>query len=406
MHQKKGTNHNFESLQEELNLYKRLIKKIPIDIDYVDEITSVRVTKKKNCEEIIIEKEKATNNDHFGYPSFEFERLEKFLEPIFDVVPHHIVLIDKNGLVTLCNKQTLLDLNKTKEQVIGKSISDLLKLDDHEIKLLETLKTGKELYNEEILDSNYGIINTRIIYDENGHVQRVMGLFHFLNYLKEAEKMHMIGQISASIAHEVRNPLTTVRGFLQLMEQGKIEADATLLRTLLLPELDRANKIISDFLMVSKSSSMKNEPELVSDLVAHFKELLYSEAILRNVNLTINIKESLEGVLILVNKSELIQVLQNLFNNAVEAKGTKNLEITLDCTREQNDIVFRFKDNGTGIDNQNLKHIFDPFFTTKDEGTGLGLSLSKKIIELHGGTLSVSSTRNKGTVFTFKIPIL
>jgi signal transduction histidine kinase len=123
------------------------------------------------------------------------------------------------------------------------------------------------------------------------------------------------------------------------------------------------------------------------------------------VDLVINIKEDLEGTLILVNKSELIQVFINLFNNAVESKGSNHLEISLVCTREQNDIIFQLKDNGIGIDTQHLKYIFDPFFTTKDTGTGLGLSLSKKIIELHGGTLSVPSTLHKGTIFAIKLPI-
>lgn len=406
----KENSHKFESPQEELELYKRLVAELPIDIDYMDPKAKIRIRKKKNDRAVAIEGIDGKNTKKSGlvYPSigYKFEQLEVFLQPMLDVVPHHFVFINKDGMITLCNNQTLIDLNETKEQVIGKHISKLLKIDHSEIKLLETLRTGKEIYNTEILDSNYGIINTRIIYDENGKILRVIGIFQFLNYLKDAEKMNMIGQISASIAHEVRNPLTTVRGFLQLMGQGQLESDSTLIRTLLIPELDRANKIISDFLMASKSSSMTKEPELVSDLVEHFNELLYSEAILKKVDLEVDIEEDLEGTLILVNKSELIQVFLNLFNNAVESKGPNDLEISLGCTREQNDIIFQFKDNGIGIDNQNLKCIFDPFFSTKDTGTGLGLSLSKKIIELHGGTLTVSSTPHKGTVFTIKIPIL
>ncbi|RFU70449.1 PAS domain-containing protein [Peribacillus saganii] len=406
----KGNPHKFNSPQEELDLYKRIIAELPIDIDYIDAKTNIRIWKKKNDKAIFTEevKEKDTVISELVYPSigYKIEQLEVFLQSMLDVVPHHIVFIDKNGMITLCNTQTLIDLNETKEQVIGKHISNLLKIDDADIKLLETLRTGKEIYNEEILDSNYGIINTRIIYDDNGDILRVIGLFHFLNHLKEAEKMNMIGQISASIAHEVRNPLTTVRGYLQLMGQGQLEADSTLFRTLLIPELDRANKIISDFLMISKSSPMTKEPELVSDFVAQFMGLLYSEAILKKVDLVVNISEGLDGTLILVNQSELIQVFINLFNNAVESKGNGDLKISLVCTREKDCVIFQLKDNGTGIENQHLKYIFDPFFSTKETGTGLGLSLSKKIIELHGGTLSVSSTPNKGTVFTIKLPIM
>lgn len=405
----KGNLYKFESTQEELELYKRLVAELPIDIDYIDAKTNIRIWKKKNDRSIVMEKANVedTEKSDLVYPSigYNFEHLEAFLQPLLDVVPHHIVFINKDGMITLCNKQTVIDLNETKESVMGKHISHLLKIDDKDIKLLETLNTGKEIYNAEILDANYGIINTRIIYDDNGNVLRIVGFFHFLNHLKEAEKMNMIGQISASIAHEVRNPLTTVRGYLQLMGQGELEADSNLFRTLLIPELDRANKIISDFLMLSKSSPMTKEPKRVSDLAAHFKGLLYSEAILKKVDLVVNVSEELEGTLILVNQSELIQVFINLFNNAVESKGNNDLEVSLVCTREKNDIIFQLKDNGIGIDNQHLKYIFDPFFSTKDTGTGLGLSLSKKVIELHGGTLSVSSSPHKGTVFTIKMPI-
>lgn len=401
--------HHFDSIREELELYKRIIAELPIDIDYIDEKLNVRIRKK--------EKETALHMDqlHEGnaekseliYPSvgYTFERFESFSQPLLDLVPHHIVLINKDGMITTCNKQTLLDLNKTREQVMGKHVSSLLQIDDADIKLLETLRTGKEIYNEEVLDSNYGILNTRIIYDENGNVLRVIGLFHFLNYLKEAEKMNMIGQISASIAHEIRNPLTTVRGFLQLIGQGELDPDIDLFHNLLIPELDRANKIISEFLMVSKSSPMTKETELVSDLLDQFTGLLYSEAILKNVDLAVTIGEELEGVFILVNRSEFIQVLVNLFNNAVEAKGANDLEIRLACTREKNDIIFRLADNGIGIENQHIKYIFDPFFSMKETGTGLGLPLSKKIVEMHGGTLTVSSNPNRGTVFSIRIPI-
>jgi signal transduction histidine kinase len=399
---------NFESAQEELELYKRLVAELPIDIDYVDPKTNLRISKRKSDPVIAIEENSGKDREksELVYPSigYRFEQLEAFLQPMLDVIPHHIVFINKDGIITLCNKQTLIDLKETKK-IVGKHISELLKIDHTEIKTLETLRTGIEFHNAEILDSNYGIINTRIIYDRDGHILRVMGIFHFLNHLKEAEKMNMIGQISASIAHEVRNPLTTVRGYLQLVGQGQLEADPALFRSLLIPELDRANKIISDFLMVSKAAPMTKEPELVCHFVTHFKGLLYSEAILKKVNLVVNISEDLEGTFILINQSELIQVFINLFNNAVESKGTHDLEISLSCMREKDDIIFQFKDNGIGIEDEHLKYIFDPFFSTKDTGTGLGLSLSKKIIELHGGTFSVSSTPNKGTTFTIKIPV-
>ncbi|MCT8140007.1 PAS domain-containing protein [Anaerobacillus sp. CMMVII] len=403
---------SIETLEEELQLYKRLIADLPFEINYYDEITNKQVTKKSNErtltiipeEQVKIEEEQSP----FYFPMLEhhFERLEQFLKPLFDLVPHHIVIIDKNGLVTLCNQQTLDDFNVSLENVLGKPIQDLLQIDESQIRLLQTLRTGKEIVSEEVLDKNYGICNTRIIYDQFGNLVRVISLFHFLNPLKEAEKMNMIGQISASIAHEIRNPLTTVRGYLQLMSQEEIPIAADLLSSLLIPELDRANKIISDFLTVSKNAPVKRTPEKIASFFTHFKNLMYSEAMMRDVELIVALDEELTDTIVLINHNELLQVFINLFNNSIDSKqDTQPLVISIEGKKLNNDIHIIFKDNGIGMSESSLRYIFDPFFSTKETGTGLGLSLSKKIIELHNGSISVSSTLHKGTRFFITLPI-
>ncbi|MDT8861959.1 ATP-binding protein [Alkalihalobacillus sp. MEB130] len=403
--------HAFPSLEEELAFYKRAVAEMPFDIDYIDSTSNMRLVKKKDEKMLTItdanRHSSVDDEKNMVLPHIECQltEVESFLQPLFDVIPHHIVFINREGNVTLCNKQALKDLNETKERIIGQPISNLLKIDKKDIKLLETLNTGKQLYDQEILDSNYGIINTRILYDEKGNILRVIGIFHFLNHLKEAEKMNMIGQISASIAHEIRNPLTTVRGYLQLIGQDMIPNVPDLFNSLLIPELDRANKIITDFLTVSKASPMKKEPETVKRFVTHFEELLFSESLIKKVELNIALPENLADTLIMVNHNELLQVFVNLFNNAVESREDKDLVITLECRRDQSEVVFLFKDTGRGMNSQTLAHIFDPFFSLKDMGTGLGLSLSKKIIELHSGTISVTSTRHVGTCFTIRLPI-
>lgn len=400
-----------ESLEEELQLYKRLIATLPYEINYFDELLNKRITKEKDKQTITIRpdklKEKQDKNAFvFPKPYNQFLELEEFLEPLFDLIPHHIVIIDKHGVITLCNKQTLDDFQTTKDAVVGKHIKHLLNIDESQIRTLETLRTGQELFNEEVLDTNYGICNTRIIYDESGNILRVISLFHFLNPLKEAEKMNMMGQISASIAHEVRNPLTTVRGYLQLMSQGELPVESEVLKELLIPELDRANKIISDFLMVSKNSPVKKSPEKITDFLLHFKNLMYSEAVMKEVSFSVHSSADLTETVVLLNHNELLQVFVNLFNNSVDSKFPgRPLVITVDAKTEDDTIHITFKDNGTGMNPANLRYIFDPFFSTKDTGTGLGLSLSKKIVELHHGTITVSSTPTIGTTFLLTIPI-
>jgi signal transduction histidine kinase len=403
---------SIETLEEELQLYKRLLADLPYDIDYFDEELKKRISKKRHENTFTIIGEQTINEkqqiSHFSFPKDEHQlrKLETFLQSLFDLIPHHIVMIDENGIVTLCNQQTLVDFNVTLDSVLGNHIKDLLQIDENQIRLLDTLRTRKEVISEEVLDKNYGICNTRIIYDQFGNLVRVIGLFHFLNPLKEAEKMNMIGQISASIAHEIRNPLTTVRGYLQLLSQQELPIVSDLFKSLLIPELDRANKIISDFLTVSKNSPVKKKPEKIATFLTHFKNLMYSEAVMKEVELIVDFSEELTETIALINHNELLQVLINLFNNSVESKqATEPLTITLECRRQNNHIHIVFKDNGSGMSQNSLKYIFDPFFSTKETGTGLGLSLSKKIIELHGGTISVSSIVNQGTCFIIILPI-
>ncbi len=400
-----------DSLEEELQLYKRLIATLPYEINYFDELLNKRITKEKDKHTITIRPDTHNGKQDkyssvFSKPYIQFLELEEFLEPLFDLIPHHIVIIDKHGVITLCNKQTLDDFQTTKDAVVGKHIKHLLNIDEGQIRTLETLRTGQELFNEEVLDTNYGICNTRIIYDESGNILRVISLFHFLNPLKEAEKMNMIGQISASIAHEVRNPLTTVRGYLQLMSQGELPVESEVLKDLLIPELDRANKIISDFLMVSKDSPVNKSPEKITDFLLHFKNLMYSEAVMKEVTFSVHSSADLTETVVLLNHNELLQVFVNLFNNSVDSKFPgRPLVIAVDAKTEDDTIHITFKDNGIGMNPANLRYIFDPFFSTKDTGTGLGLSLSKKIVELHHGTITVSSTPTIGTTFLITIPI-
>jgi nitrogen-specific signal transduction histidine kinase len=403
---------SIETLEEELQLYKRLLAELPYEIDYFDEKLKKRITKKSHESSFMIIPEQTIlegkQQVRFSFPMHEIQlrELETFLQSLFDLIPHHIVMIDQNGIVTLCNQQTLDDFNVKLDSVLGNHIKDLLQIDEKQIKLLETLKTRKEIISEEVLDKNYGICNTRIIYDQFGNPVRVIGVFHFLNPLKEAEKMNMIGQISASIAHEIRNPLTTVRGYLQLLSQEDLPMASDLFKSLLIPELDRANKIISDFLTVSKDSPVKKSPEKIASFLTHFKNLMYSEAVMKEVELIVDLSEELTETIALINHNELLQVFINLFNNSVESKKPAQLlTITLECKKQNNHILIAFKDNGTGMNQNSLKYIFDPFFSTKETGTGLGLSLSKKIIELHNGTISVSSIVNQGTCFIITLPI-
>ncbi|MGE0999737.1 ATP-binding protein, partial [Bacillus sp. Gnz1/3] len=130
-----------------------------------------------------------------------------------------------------------------------------------------------------------------------------------------------------------------------------------------------------------------------------------SEVFLHNISIDYNFSTELDDILVHIDRHELVQVFLNLFQNAVDAQGEKKLSIQITSYRLDNFVRITFTDNGTGIPPAIQEYIFDPFFSTKDSGTGLGLSVTKKIIQNHNGTLKMTSNED-GTTFTISIPIL
>jgi signal transduction histidine kinase len=398
-----------QGTEKELQFYKKLISQLPFSFSYRDAEMGMQLDKGNDEYYSIFYNEEIqqTKLSHIDkkLEDLPFIEIENFLEPILDLVPHHIVFINKKGVVTLCNLQACKDLHKSKEDIVGRHIRDLLQIPDEKINLLETLKSEKAIVNREILDKNYGINNTRIIRGPDGNIQRVIGVFHFLNGIKEAEKAALAGRIAAGIAHEIRNPLTTVRGFLQILQSNSDKVTADLFKTLLIPEIDRANKIISDFLRIAKPAEITTEEIKVKEFIYDYLgKFLNSEALLHNIVIEYETNPDILHCSFQVNREELLQVFINLLQNSLQAAGSAELQIQLKAERAGDDIRFTFKDNGKGISESIIDHIFDPFFTTKDEGTGLGLSVSQKIIENYNGTMDVFSD-SSGTSFIIDLPI-
>lgn len=331
--------------------------------------------------------------------------MEAFLSPILDLVPHHIVFVDGNGIITLCNLQAANDTGVDRDAIIGKHIRELLKLPDELIMTLKSIEKNEPIYNQEVLDRYYGIINTRFIRNEDGSIKRVISMFQSLNLMKETEKLAVAGRIAAGIAHEIRNPLTTVRGYLQFFKNDLPDRIVSLIDKLLIPELDRANGIITDFLNIAKPAEVKAEKMNINQFIAEdLGILLHSEALLHDIEVRYDLDGRLNSYDVEADKNQLLQVFLNLFHNAVEAKVNKTMRVSITSKLHNNIVQIFFCDDGPGIPPTIIDHIFDPFFSTKETGTGLGLSLSRKIIELHKGTMKVQSD-DKGTCFIIELPV-
>jgi two-component system, sporulation sensor kinase E len=325
-----------------------------------------------------------------------------------------IIITDEKGILTEFNDFAQQIFNKSRNSVIGKSVYHFNLVGEYFKQIIES----EEKQENVVLRSKNNnsdlvvcLFDAHPIYEG----EKVVGAFgqfrditdrHLLDEkIKEAEKQALAGQIAAGIAHEIRNPLTTVRGYLQFLGSDVDEKISDIFSGLLIPEIDRANKIISDFLRITKPSDKDLEViQIHHFLIDYLWEFLKSESLLYNADIDVKIHPATKYLSILCNRGELLQVFINLFQNSLQAKGSAPLKITISTRLMNSHVQFIFSDNGKGIEASILTHIFEPFFSTKDTGTGLGLSVSRKIVENHRGTMHATSNDN-GTEFILELPL-
>lgn len=220
--------------------------------------------------------------------------------------------------------------------------------------------------------------------------------------LINSEKLAIAGQLAAGVAHEIRNPLTTLKGFFQLIETGRISSNSYF--PIMKSELDHIEYIVSELLMLSKPQAYEYSAVDIRQLLLDTSKLLKDEASLNNVtltNLSENIPIRIRGVEI-----QMKQVFMNVLKNAIDSMqhgGVATIKLSQD---DEEHAVIRISDEGSGISEEQLAKIGQPFYTTKDRGTGLGLMVAYRIVENHNGEITVESEIGRGTIFTIRLPLL
>lgn len=219
--------------------------------------------------------------------------------------------------------------------------------------------------------------------------------------LRRSEKMNVVSQLAASVAHEVRNPLTTVNGFLQLIiRDDNITDKQRNYIDITLSELNRAQSIINDYLSLAKPNNSSTQLVNISEELSKTVELMTSYTNIQSIEVETFIEDSLY---INGNKDEIKQVLINIIKNAIEAIGNDGL-LQVNAFSKDQDIIVKITDNGPGMTKEQLSKIGTPFYSTKDKGTGIGLTICFQIIEQLKGSIDVESTVGKGTSFLIKLP--
>ena len=219
--------------------------------------------------------------------------------------------------------------------------------------------------------------------------------------LGRLERLNLIGQLAAGISHEIRNPLTTVKGFLQIFAtKTKYSEDKEVL-DLMIAEIDRANAIITDFLSLSKVSLDNIKLQNINETIHKLFPMLQADAFNSNKQVILDLKVLPD---IMINENEIKQLILNLVRNALEVTPEEG-KVLINTYPMGDNVVLAIKDQGTGIPQEIQEKIGTPFFTTKETGTGLGLAISMGIAQRHDATFKFETGKN-GTIFTTIFPTL
>lgn len=218
-----------------------------------------------------------------------------------------------------------------------------------------------------------------------------------------SEKLSAIGKLAAGLAHEIRNPLTVIMGFVQMIRSRRLDPVSARYMSFVHEELERVKSLVSDFVTMSKPSVPIVKPIEINAFLDSVLWVMEGQAALHDIRFVRDYQTANEDIL-LADASQIKQVLINILQNAVEA-SEPNEVVTIKTKKSNNHFIITISDNGIGISPENLTKIQNPFFTTKESGTGLGLSVSYRIINNHNGEITIDSILGAGTDFNIHLPM-
>nr|WP_251027904.1 ATP-binding protein [Bacillus sp. ISL-41] len=217
------------------------------------------------------------------------------------------------------------------------------------------------------------------------------------------EKLSVVGELAAGIAHEIRNPLTSLKGFAKIVKESVTDQKLIPYLDIMLDEMDRINQIVNEFMFIAKPNEnvhfqFMNFSKLVTDCI-HFME---PQANLKSIKIEFDVKME---IIVDCDRNQMKQVLINLLQNAIEATEDNGhfISVSLDEAGAES-VMITIRDKGCGIPEPRLKRLFEPFYSTKEKGTGLGLLTCKRIIDLHQGSIDIESQPGEGTTIRIVLP--
>jgi len=318
-----------------------------------------------------------------------------------------------DGTIMSVNQSFETLLGYSTAEIIHQSIFTLIDFDNAKIVshyLEQALQGNAQFYHLKIQNKNAEYLDIEMTNVPIIISSEVVGVYWIARditeqlkaeeYILKSEKLSIAGQLAAGIAHEIRNPLTSLKGFLQLMFASGNQKQEYF--NIMRDELDRIEYILSELLMLSKPQSTHFQAKNVSLLLEQIVTLLESQALLNNVS--VELSKIDEPLYLYCDEHQIKQVFINIIKNGIESMPRGGI-LKIETLYTDKEIFLRFIDQGKGIPPELIHKIGEPFYTTKEKGTGLGLMVTFKIIEHHGGTVNIQSELNKGTMFEIQFPL-
>lgn len=293
--------------------------------------------------------------------------------------------------------------------------SDRIAEERHPIPLSEEVRQRmlditirEDCYNEEVsMEQRLYTSDVRKLWDHTGRLKGKLGIFQDVTRSKtlelkiqDIEKVSILRSLAAGIAHEIRNPLTTARGFLQLFQERLDCSEDKRFLSLTIGELDRIHRLVTDFMSLAKPVDPNYARLNLVELIREIADFMHPETTLQGVTFATTVPAT--PIWVRADANQLKQVILNVVQNALQACTPKD-SVTIALSAQKGQVSIYIEDTGCGMAPAELARVYQPYFTTKSTGTGLGLAVSQRIIHEHSGSIQISSTVGKGTTVQIRL---